>query len=347
MDESKQSKGGKARAELLSPEDRQRIASEGGRARAEAAALLPKVEYSGILRLGDASIPCAVLNDGSRVLSETGIAEAILGGRSGASKRLKKASQESGALLPLFVAPSQLKPFIDSALAEGPLKPIYYLDGRRIFVGYDPRILRAVCEIWLRAREAKALQKQQLDKAQRAEALMRALADIGLIALVDEATGYQQVRARDELQRILAAYVSPDLMPYTSRFPQNFYSELHRVRGWKYAPGSNKRNHYIGKLTNELIYKQLPEGVLDNLRKKNPILPDKKRRKNLHYKYLTEDVGDPHLQKQIVAVTTLLSVADDWKEFSRLFSKRFRPQSGDLFALPPPKDDEDPDTESV
>ncbi len=343
-DESKQSKGGKARAESLSSEDRRRIASEGGRARAEVAATLPKVEYAGVLALGGASIPCAVLSDGRRVLSETGITQAILGGRSGASKRLKKASQESGALLPLFIAPSQLKPFINNVLSEGPLQPISYQDGRRTIRGYDPRILRAVCEVWLRAREAKALQKQQLDKAQRAETLMRALADIGLIALVDEATGYQQFRARDELQKILAAYVSPELMPYTARFPQNFYAELHRVRGWKYAPGSNKRNHYIGKLTNELIYKQLPEGVLDNLRKKNPIIPEKKRRKNLHYRYLTDDVGDPHLQKQIVAVTTLLAVSDDWKDFTRLFSKKFKPQAGDLFALPPPTENENSDT---
>lgn len=309
-----------------------------------AAANLPKVDYPGVLEIGGASIPCAVLSDGRRVLSESGITYAILGERSGASKRLKRASQEAGALIPLFIAPSQLKPFIDSALLEGPLQPIQYQEGRRTVVGYDPRVLRAVCEIWLRAREAKALQKQQLDKAQRAESLMRALADIGLIALVDEATGYQQFRARDELQKILAAYISPELMPYTSRFPQNFYAELHRVRGWKYAPGSNRRNHYIGKLTNELIYKQMPDGVLENLRNKNPILPDKKRRANLHYRYLTDDVGDPHLQKQIDAVTTLLSVADDWTEFSRLFSKKFKPRPGDLFFLPPPRDDEGPDT---
>lgn len=343
MTDSKQSKGGAARAEKLSQLERSRIASEGGKARAAVAATLPKVEYAGTLKLGNVSIPCAVLSDGRRVLFETGIAGAILGGRSGASKRLKKAAQNSGALLPLFVAPSQLKPFIDNELVEGPLKPISYQDGRRIVIGYDPRVLRAVCEIWLRAREAGALQKQQLDKAQRAEALMRALADIGLIALVDEATGYQQVRARDELQKILAAYVSPELMPYTSRFPQNFYAELHKVRGWKYAPGSNKRNHYIGKLTNELIYKQLPDGVLEELRKKNPIIPSIGRRRSVHYRYLTEDVGDPHLKNQIIAVTTLLSVSDNWPEFARLFSKKFKPKSDDLFSLPPPSESEEED----
>ena len=116
-----------------------------------------------------------------------------------------------------------------------------------------PEFLRAVCEIWLAARAAGALQDQQQDKAQRAELLMRALADIGIVALVDEATGYQQYRALDELQKILAAYVAPELLPWAKRFPDVFYEELHRVWGWVYKSGSKNRTSYIGKLTNNLV----------------------------------------------------------------------------------------------
>jgi hypothetical protein len=339
-DETPQSKGGKARAESLGPEERRRIAQDAAKARWSDASGLPKVDFSGTLKLGELSIPCAVLEDGTRVLSENGITNALLGGRSGASKRKKKAAEQSGALLPLFIAPRQLEPYITNELREGPLKPIHYKDGRSVVVGYDARILRAVCEVWLSARAAGALQPQQQDKAQRAEELMRALADIGIVSLIDEVTGYQQYRARDELQKILAAYISPDLLPWTPRFPQNFYAELYRVRGWTYKPGSNKRNHYIGRLTNELIYKQLPQGVLDELRAKNPVDPVVKRRKHLHHQFLTDDIGNPHLEKQIVAVTTLLSVSDNWAEFARLFSKRFPPGPDDLFALPPPADDD-------
>lgn len=340
-DETKQSKGGKARAGNLSREERSAIAAEGGRARALAASKLPHVAYPGVLDMGGTPIPCAVLSDGQRVLSESGIAQAILGGRSGASKRAKKAAQDSGAPIPIFIAPDRLKPFIDQALLDGPLRPIQYLEGRRVVVGYDARILRAVCEIWLRAREAGALQKQQLDKAQRAEQLMRALADLGLIGLVDEATGYQKVRARDELQKILAAYISPELLPWTKRFPDAFYEELHRIRGWKYNAGSNARTAYIGKLTKALIYDPLPPGVIHELERKNPYDPTKRRRKHLHHQLLTKDVGHPHLEKQIVSVTTLLSVSDDWKEFTRLFAKKFPPGPDDLFALPPPTDAEE------
>ena len=86
-----------------------------------------------------------------------------------------------------------------------------------------------------------------------------------------------------------------------------------------------------------MIYDPLPPGVIDELESKNPYDPTKKRRKHLHHRLLTTDVGHPHLEKQIVSVTTLLSVSDNWEEFATLFCKKFKPKSGDLFALPPPK----------
>lgn len=336
MSDTYQRKGGIARAEKLSAEDRTAIASGAARARWEEQASLPSVDFPGSLKLGYISIPCAVLTDGTRVLSENGITNALLGGRSGASKRKKKAAEGVGAHVPLFVAPQQLEPFISSELRDGPLKPIRYREGKSVVVGYDARILRAACEIWLNARAAGKLQDQQLDKAQRAELLMRSLADVGIVALVDEATGYQQFRARDELQKILAAYISAELLPWSKRFPDAFYEELHRVRGWAYKPGNSARNGYIGKLTKALIYDPLPPGVIDDLERKNPYDPAKKRRKHLHHQLLTIDVGHPHLEKQIVSVTTLLRISDNWTDFTQHFSKAFPPGPDDLFRLPPP-----------
>ena len=337
---SPQSLGGIARSESLSSGDRKRIASQAAMVRWSESEKLPKVDFPGVLAIGDVSIPCAVLSDGTRVLSENGIANAILGGRSGASKRKKKAAEEAGAPMPIFVAPRRLKPFISNELRNGPLKPIRYREGNSIVIGYDAKILRVVCEIWLAARAAGALQAQQRDKAQRAELLMRALADIGIISLVDEVTGFQRFRARDDLQRILAAYIAPELLPWAKRFPDSFYENLHRVRGWNYEPGHNGRNAYIGKLTNQLIYEQLPNGVLEELRRKNPRDADTKRRKGTHHQLLTNDVGHPHLDKQILVVTTLLSISDTWEDFRRYFEKKFPPQQGSFLLLPPPKDDE-------
>src|SRR5882724_7303234 len=118
-------RGGYARAESLSPEERSAIAVTAARKRWEQKEIpsdIPRVlpEYKGELDLGGVKLPCAVIQGPKgiqRVLTENGITQALLGTRSGASKRLKKkAASEDGALLPLFIAPGQLKPFIDREL---------------------------------------------------------------------------------------------------------------------------------------------------------------------------------------------------------------------------------------
>lgn len=151
-----------------------------------------KATHRGDLVIGDLRIPCAVLEDGRRVLTETGITTAILGRRSGASRRKKVA----GTLLPLFIGHDRLKPFISEEFGSGPFSPVAYRDGSRQVVGYDATVLPAACEVWLRARDAGALHSQQAEKARRADLLMRSLAHVGIVALVDEATGYQEVRDR-------------------------------------------------------------------------------------------------------------------------------------------------------
>ena len=95
----------------------------------------------------------------------------MFGVRSGSATRLKRESIEAGALLPVFLTSERLKPFINNGNNAGALlKPIQYVDGNRIITGYDARILPVVCDIWLKAREAGALQKQQ-SKAGRNDGL--------------------------------------------------------------------------------------------------------------------------------------------------------------------------------
>jgi hypothetical protein len=321
-DEGK-SKGGRERAKRLDPERRSEIAKQGAMARWG----LPKATHEGGLDIGTLSLTVAVLEDGTRLLSSRSFLTALGRPWKGTYRRTER---------PSFIDANNLAPFVSDEL-EDVLEPVEYLTLRgQKAVGYKAELLPLVCDVYLAARAADKLHARQEDVARQAEILVRSLSKVGIIALVDEATGYQKVRARDELHKILAGYIAAELLPWAKRFPDSFYEELHRVRGWKYAPGSNARNAYIGKLTNTLIYKQLPRGVLDELRSKNPRDPVTKRRKRTHHEYLTSDVGHPHLDKQIVAVTTLLSVSDDWSEFARLFTRKFPPGPDDLFSLPPP-----------
>lgn len=328
MEQTPQSKGGKARAEKLSPEERSRVAREAAQKRW---ADIPTSIHDGVLKIGDAEIPCDVLDDGRRVLTQSGVMRAL-----GRARQAKGRGHYDGDVnLPAFLTAKNLKPFIPNELYVTSSQIEFRRQTGGKAFGYPAELLPLVCAVFDDADRAGKLSAGQKHIAEKARMLLRGLIHVGIVALVDEATGYQKVRARDELQKILAAYVSPELLPWAKRFPDSFYEHLHRVRGWEYKPGSNARTAYIGKLTNTLIYEQLPTGVIEELRAKNPRDPITKRRKHTHHEFLTAEVGNPHLERQIVAVTTLLSVSDDWSEFARLFTKKFPPGPGDLFAPAP------------
>jgi P63C domain len=222
----------------------------------------------------------------------------------------------------------------DERLVEALRHPIRYREaGRSIAEGIPGTVLRRILSVWVRAHQAGVLGPSQERVAERAQILLNALADTAIDALIDEATGHQKRRAHDALQKLLAAYVRPEFRTYQSKFPISFYEQIHRVMGWPFDAASTARTAYIGKLTNKLIYEQLPPGVLEDLRNKNPVDPVTKRRKRKHFQHLTEDVGAPHVDKQINAVTTLLRATPNgqWKFFQMLFNQAFPPIQADLF----------------
>jgi len=333
------SAGGKARAEKLSAEERSQIASDAARARWKNATpispAMPTVMegYSSYLDLEGVRLPCAVIEwpDGSvqRVLSETGVTNAILGNRSGASKRLK----EAGALLPIFAAPRQLKPFITQELMEGHFKAIDYVEGGRVVRGYDAQVLVAACGVWLRARAAGALQKQQLSKAQKAEVLTLALADTGVAALIDEATGYQDARAKDALAKIFASFLANERQKWALTFPIDFYREIYRLRGWKFEPWNTKRPSVIAAWTDDFVYDRLAPGLTDELWVKNPPSEGTGRSTHKHHQWFNPDRGHPKLKEHISGVIALLRASDDWHAFKRGINRAY-PKFGETIQMP-------------
>jgi hypothetical protein len=164
------------------------------------------------------------------------------------------------------------------------------------------------------------LQKQQYHIAARCEILVRGFARVGIIALVDEATGYQADRDLEELHKILEAYISKELLPWTKRFPPEFYQEMFRLRKWRFSPFKGPR--LVGKLTKQIVYEKLPPGVLEQLQRKNPVV-NNGRRKYKHHQFLTKNIGNPHLERHLVAVTTLMRASPNWNIFEMLFKRAF------------------------
>jgi hypothetical protein len=337
--------GGFARAAALPPAVRSEIASNAAKARWEKAtdpsADLPRVlpGYSAVLNLAGRRLPCAVIQTKEgvlRVLTEHGITSAILGSRSGASKRLKKAASQDGALLPIFLAPGQLNPFVLSELVDGPLVPIDYVDGDRVVRAYDAAILPAVCNVWLRAREAGALQKQQLAKAQRAEILMRALAETGIVALIDEVTGYELIRPQNALQAYIEKVIAKELAAWAKRFPDEFYENIYRLRGWPWPGMKKNRFSAVAHYTRDLVYERIGPSVLEELEKKSP-RNEKGQRPNKLHQWLTTDIGIPMLSQHLHALVMLqrLALANNygWTRFVRMVDQVL-PKRGTNLDLP-------------
>lgn len=259
------------------------------------------------LKIGDIELPCYVLEDERRVLTASGVQTSMAIAQGGSM--VKGLSR-----LELFISGKIISPFISDELRERVANPILFrtpANGKAY--GYEAVVLAEICEAVLSARQAGKLQAQQMPIAQQCEILMRGFARVGIVALIDEATGFERVRKRGDLHKILEAYIAKELLPWSKRFPDSFYEEMFRLHGWDYDPSSVARPGVVGKFTNKYIYEALPEGVLEELRAKNP--GNKKR----NHQYLTEEVGHPHLESQITATTTLMRAAEDWAQFKKLF----------------------------
>lgn len=312
------SAGGKARAESLSSEERSEIAREAARKRWGSKVV--DAPYSGTIVIGDFEIKCAVTTDGTRLINQNTFLRAL-----GRDPRPKAGTGSQSSVVPAVLSAKNLQPFIPDKLREM-AEPIEYRPdaGGGTVLGYNGLILPEVCDVYLDARTADVLHHTQERVAEAAEILMRGLARVGITALIDEATGYQETRARKELQKILEAYIAAELRPWTRMFPEEFFKQVYRLQGWEYKPGTAKRTPYVGKLINQYVYEQLPPGILETLREKNPRTASG-HRAHKHHQFLTENTGSPHLDKQIATVTTLMRISEDKKQFEELFEKAYPP----------------------
>ena len=313
MASTKQSQGGVARAKALSAEERSNIAARAASVRWGKGT--PVAICAGPLNLGGTEIIAAVLPGGIRVVLQATFLRAI--GRSRSPKAGTGVLSTADGL-PFFLSAQKLQPFIDDELRES-TKPIFWLDDKgRNQVGYRASLLPEVCEVYLRLRDQYAVNGTKLPKTfvhiiHACDVLMRGLAHVGIIALVDEATGYQAIRARHALEEVLDRFIAKELIKWTKQFPDGYYSEMFRLKGWE-LDSMKQRPQVVGKYTNDIIYERLAPGVLEELRSKNP--PNNHgRRQHKHHQWLTEDVGHPSLREHLAKVITIMQLSERWGEF--------------------------------
>jgi hypothetical protein len=288
---------------------------------------MPYATHEGIIRIGEIEIACAVLNTGQRVVTQSGFMRAL-----GRARQAKGRQYYRGDVnMPAFLTAQNLKPFISSVL-EVTSSQIEFrtLKGNRAF-GYADELLPEVCDVFVKADRAKVLTASQKHVADQAHIILKGLARTGIAGLIDEATGYQEVRDKHALQALLDAFLRKELAAWAKRFPDEFYEHIFRLRGWKWKGRGTNPPQVVAGYTKDIVYARLAPHILEELERKNPI--EGGRRKAKHHQWLTEDVGHPALAQHLHAVITLMRVSKTWPQFKQMLDTA-HPKRGDTLQLP-------------
>ncbi len=332
MDENVTGKarGGIARAKKLSGEQKSEIARKGALARWEEAPQAVCGSLDRPLRIGETEIPCFVLEDGRRVLVQSGM---LMGLNMKQGTAASRGIGGRGDRLTKFIDTKAVKPFVSNELREMIISPIRFrTQSGSLAYGYEATILADLCDVVLDARKSGKMNYQQKHIADQCEILLRAFARVGIVALVDEATGYQEFRQRDALSKILEAFIAKELQAWIPTFPPEFYRELFRLRGLEFPRDTVRRPQYFGVLTNDIVYKRLAPGVLDELKRVTP-RSDAGRPKHKYFQKLTSNLGYPKLKEHLGAVVAIMQMSKSWDDFVWNLN-RLRPRFGETKRLP-------------
>lgn len=273
------------------------------------------------LHIGNLELPCYILEDGTRVFSGRGIQKAIGSGST------------SGEWLSRFVGTSPIEAILkgikagNSTVFDKFKNPIKFTrnnagGSQSETYGYEATSLIDLCDAVIKAGEMG----HEMPPAYMVNAniIIRAVAKTGIIALVDEATGYdkEKSRAKDELQKFLNAFLSSEASRWVKTFDDDFFEMIYRMRGWTWT-GASQRPGVVGVWINDIVYERLAPAVLNELKARNP-KNENGNRAHKHHQYLTEDIGHPKLKEHIAGVMAIGRISNNnWGLFMRNLDKAY------------------------
>ncbi|MCT0504546.1 MULTISPECIES: P63C domain-containing protein [Lactococcus] len=280
---------------------------------------IEEVTHTGYIEIGTMKMYALVTKSGKRLITASDVFSAI-----GKSRRGDVRVEG----LPAFIGAKNLLPFIDDDLRKS-LQPILYKSKNgRTTEAYDATIIPKVADLYVEAHGVGSLTKGQEPVYERSLILIRALAKVGIIALVDEVTGYQYDRDSQNLQKLLSAYISEDLMKWQARFPIEYYEEIYNLYGIseKFDPQNPKRPQWIGNFTNKYVYGIFPDEVMDEIKRRNPTKESPRGtmfRNHKHFQHLTENIGLPQLDKHLAKLIGVMQLSEGISDFEKNFNKVF------------------------
>ncbi len=293
---------------------------------------IPKATHWGDLTIGDAVLPCYVLNTGERVFSLKGVVVGLIG--------------TDGGQLAEYIKVRSLRPFLPADLTPAENDHIGALikfdTGGEGFVqfafGLPVEKLMDLCGAYSTALQESMneqsetkLTERQREIAIRANSFLRASAKVGIVALVDEATGYQYDRAEDALRFKMKLFLEDEMRKWEKTFPDQLWIEFGRLTKWKGAV--HHRPKYWGKLVMELVYGYLDPDVAKWLKDN---MPKPTHGQNYH-QWLNSQFGLRKLLEHIWMLIGMASACESMEELRRRMAEKYgRIPIQMMLYLPPP-----------
>jgi hypothetical protein len=326
-------RGGLARAQSLSSEERTEIARKAAESRWYGEG--PQILCAGELVLGGVKIPCYVTEEGQRIISGRAMQEALRL----VDVELPASGQKPGSRLTRLLNNKSLKPLIFKDKSPDHFSPLRARWQGRMISAFNGEMLADICEGMLEARaKGKIREGRQAVIAAQCEILMRAFARVGIAALIDEATGYQKMRPADALRTYLEQILRKEVASWVKRFPDEFYENIYRLKDWPWPGMAKNRYSVVGHYTNDLIFERLAPGLKEEFNRRNP-KDEKGNRKDKNHSWFDEP-GLQLFSQQMFTVIALQRAClrkpgDKWKQFLQMMDEVL-PKKGKTLPLPFP-----------
>ncbi len=247
----------------------------------------------GVLKLGELEIDCYVLDDETRVLSQASIYRALTGATGSAD--LSRYTRR----LPAKYAALTVRPVLDFTMPKGGRakgrSSVWFIE-----------LLRAYNDAFINGE----LHAQQQHLGRQANALLMALAGVGLDALVDEATGYQHIRKSAALSRLFDHYLRSEAAKWQLMWPPEIIGSICKALRLTYD--GKGCPPWFGEIARWVYTVVLGQEVYGEMRKRNPRTVGEGNSR--HHQFLT-DSGRVVTQRDLEIVKGFADQASGPQDF--------------------------------
>lgn len=277
-------------------------------------------------------IQCFVLENGERVIVQRALFRA-LGINQGSTRNEKYKEFGGAARLAQFLESNSLIDLTTNEIGVLLKDPIVFSYNNTIHYGYKATLLQDITRTISKSYLRGLLPPRYAELGRNAELLDDALGKVGIISLVDEATGYQKFREKDALKVFLEKFLLEERGKWVSTFPDEFFEAIFKMKGWDWKlANKGQKPSVMGHYINNYVYARLAPKVLEELRKKNP-KTEKGYRKYKHPQFIDVDFGHPLLKQHLHALTALARASGfNWKNWIRSVERAY-PKFGDNLSL--------------